>query len=134
MRTPILAGSHEQYKQDTEFVKAWLVLTARSLQCPENLLPTTTPITQPEPCGRRKGKARTQAKKQITSSASKFPVKNFILLAEYIATKAISVPQNFRIRIDNAIALRVTHSINLNDYGRPTNKLSDTQHQYFIEG
>ncbi|RWA04499.1 hypothetical protein EKO27_g10609 [Xylaria grammica] len=133
MRPPVLAGSYEQYKQDTEFVRDWLVSTARSLQCPKNLLPTTTPITQPEPGGRRKGKARTQAKKRVTSSTLKFPTKNFILLAAYIATKAVSVPHTFRTRIDHAIALRVTHGINFNDYGHPTNRTSDAGHQHFIE-
>ncbi|KAI1317053.1 hypothetical protein F5Y16DRAFT_419947 [Xylariaceae sp. FL0255] len=126
MSLPILAGSYEQYKRDTELVKDWLVSTARSLQCPDGLLPTPTPTTQPEPGGMRKGKARKRTKIQVASATptgsrkseppAKFPAKGYITLAKYIAAKATSIPHNVRTRIDHAIALRTTFGINRNDY------------------
>ncbi len=89
---PTLDGTYSQYKQDTEFIKDWLISTARSLQCPETLLPPTAPIIQPEPGGRRKGKARVQPVKRGASSTlavsnrhslpTRFPTQGYIALAE----------------------------------------------------
>ncbi|KAI8948207.1 hypothetical protein F4801DRAFT_469679 [Xylaria longipes] len=138
-----LSSTYQLYKQDTDSVAAWLASTAKSLGFSSDSSSATSSATTGSKTGgsgRLKGKARAQAKKKATpkqpppSTAPKYiiSIKDFVPLAEYVATKATPVPDTVRTTIDRVIAVRAGFGARLEKHDKVLSELSDAKHQYFI--
>ncbi|KAK3935590.1 hypothetical protein QBC46DRAFT_397181 [Diplogelasinospora grovesii] len=139
-----LISIYQQYKQDTDAVAAWLASTARKCGFPADLL--SNPLASGPPqraTGRRKGKARRDAKKTINKDSvgqAKFPkyivaIRDFVPLAEFIAAyqkPRVSVPESFSSTIDRVITVRAGFGDQLNEHGAEIGEKSALSHQYFV--
>ncbi|KAI0903890.1 hypothetical protein F4823DRAFT_629042 [Ustulina deusta] len=139
-----LSSTYQRYKQDTDSVAAWLASTAKSLGfSADSPSATASALSSRKPAGGgcHKGKARAHTKKhgaaRKQSPLSVVPkhvinIKDFVLLAEFVAEKATSVPDTVRTTIDRVIAVRSGFGARLEKQGKPLCEVSDAKHQYFI--
>ncbi|KAG6156648.1 hypothetical protein E4U37_008352 [Claviceps purpurea] len=144
-----LVSTYRQYKEDTNAIAAWLASTAKAFGFPADLLspPPSTPqaSSTAAPKGRLKGKARKQAKEQASASAStadlpaepKLPthiirIKDFVPLAEHIASKAVAVPRELCKTIQRVIYARSGFGSKLEDHGETIPNLSAETHMHFV--
>ncbi|KAI1827565.1 hypothetical protein F4861DRAFT_529125 [Xylaria intraflava] len=132
MGSSALSSTYRLYKQDTDDIAAWLASTAKSggYRClsPPGNEPSGSSV------GRLKGKARTEAKKKATSPETKhvINIRDFVPLAEYLATKATPVPHTVKITIDRVIVARSGFADKLEKHGIAHSETSDANHRYFI--
>ncbi len=141
-----LSSTYQRYKQDTDSVAAWLASTAKSLGfSADSPSATASALSSRKPAGGgcHKGKARAHTKKhgaaRKQSPLSVVPkhvinIKDFVLLAEFVAEKATSVPDTVRTTIDRVIAVRSGFGARLEKQGKPLCEVSDAKHQHFIGG
>ncbi|KAG6120723.1 hypothetical protein E4U14_003230 [Claviceps sp. LM454 group G7] len=148
-----LVSTYRQYKEDTNAIAAWLASTAKAFGFPVDLL--SPPPSAPQasstaaPKGRLKGKARKQAKEQASASASaststadlpaesKLPthiirIKDFVPLAEHIASKAVAIPRELCKTIQRVIYARSGFASKLRDHGETVPNLSAETHMHFV--
>ncbi|KAI0383379.1 hypothetical protein F5Y04DRAFT_287511 [Hypomontagnella monticulosa] len=127
-----LVGSYQQYKSDTDSIAAWLASTAKSCgYVPANETP------KPASQGRLKGKARAEAKKQNASMSSSkkhiIKIKDFVPLAEFVASKrSVSVPNSLITTLRRVIVARGGFGERLAEKGASIDESSDYNHSYFI--
>ncbi|KAG5962805.1 hypothetical protein E4U58_003743 [Claviceps cyperi] len=145
-----LISTYRQYKEDTNAIAAWLASTAKAFGFPADLLSPPAPqasSTAAPNKGRLKGKARKQAKEQASASAStstadlpaepKLPthiirIKDFVPLAEHIASKAVAVPRELCKTIQRVIYARSGFGSKLEDHGETVPNLSAETHMHFV--
>jgi hypothetical protein len=138
MLPPPLFSSYRQYKQDTDAVASWLVVTAKAHGYPADLL-----SNEPAPAksSRLKGKARklasqNQQKPDKPSAARKYTVaiKDFASLAGWIASRQppVAVPSAFASVIDRVIKVRSSFGDDMASHGHQPDEASNRQHNYFL--
>ncbi|KAG6032127.1 hypothetical protein E4U19_007687 [Claviceps sp. Clav32 group G5] len=144
-----LVSTYRQYKEDTNAIAAWLASTAKAFGFPADLL--SPPPSAPQasstaaPKGRLKGKARKQAKEQASAQVPtvdlpaepKLPthiirIKDFVPLAEHIASKAVAVPRELCKTIQRVIYARSGFASKLEDHGKTVPNLSAETHMHFV--
>ncbi|KAG6081582.1 hypothetical protein E4U30_006691 [Claviceps sp. LM220 group G6] len=142
-----LVSTYRQYKEDTNAIAAWLASTAKAFGFPADLL--SPPPSAPQasstaaPKGRLKGKARKQAKEQASASTAGLPaesklpthiirIKDFVPLAEHIASKAVAVPRELCKTIQRVIHARSGFGSKLEDHGETVPNLSAETHMHFV--
>lgn len=159
MLPDVLFSSYSEYKRDTDSIATWLAATAKAAGFDASTLtgasaPASKP-GQPSPAvvvgGRRKGKARKQAKLQGGASNSKasaapaapagqkgakykIRIPDFTRLAEYILEKAIKVPQSFQDTLNRAISARAGFGARLEEQGSVVDPEADARHENFVDG
>lgn len=128
-----LVSTYLEYKRDTDAIAAWLASTAKASGFTASLTPVSLYGTN---AGRLKGKARAQAKKISTASATKYiiSIKDFIILAEYLLEKAVPVPRSFKSTLNRVIAARSNFSSKVDEYNETPDEESDAKHGYFVDG
>ncbi|KAI2472398.1 hypothetical protein F4781DRAFT_445354 [Annulohypoxylon bovei var. microspora] len=134
MPTSELRSAYRQYKADTNYVATWLASTAKANGCRFEYLndqPNTSQGT-----GRPKGKARKQARQapQQPCQTHVIAIKDFVPLAEYIATHQpfITVPESLAVSLRRAIKLRGDFGGDLQKHGCDLDVLADQAHEYFV--
>ncbi|KAK3996598.1 hypothetical protein QBC44DRAFT_377370 [Cladorrhinum sp. PSN332] len=144
MLSPPLLSTYLQYKQDTDFVASWLVTTAKACGYTADLITNPNAATsQPAPSKRLKGKARKEAKGKPDAAAKRpsainkyiVAVKDFIPLADFIASRqpAVSVPDSFAAALTKVITVRSAFSAKLQeDVTKSLDPRSDESHSYFV--
>ena len=140
----ILTDTYHLYKQDTETIAIWLATTAKKFGFSADLQGAKPAVLKSQ---RLKGKARKLAKEAAaqsittglppvsTSSAPKYTisVKDFIMLAEYLAPKSdLKIPANVWESINRAIRLRQMHSGHHIQETKPAEAKSNERHFYFL--
>jgi hypothetical protein len=140
----ILTDTYHLYKQDTETIAVWLATTARKFGFSADLQGAKPTVLKSQ---RLKGKARKLAKEATaqsittglppvsTSSAPKrtISVKDFIMLAEYLAPKTdLKIPASVWESINRAIRLRQMHSGNHIQETKAAEVKSNERHFYFL--
>ncbi|KAL1963061.1 hypothetical protein VTN77DRAFT_8707 [Rasamsonia byssochlamydoides] len=155
MISDFLTSSYLQYKADTNAVASWLATTAKKCGYAPDLLTGNSgkQQQQQQPSGRLKGRARKEAREaakrsQGGSTTSIKPpgqlptytiaIKDFISLAEYIASyrrPPVRVPASFVTALNRAIEVRREHGIQLSSHLPEISKkqAADERHNYFIE-
>ncbi|KAI1502471.1 hypothetical protein F5X99DRAFT_378815 [Biscogniauxia marginata] len=119
MVPPALKGTYGRYKQDTDYIAAWLCSRAEGLGF--------SAVGKPAASSSVEGKARTQAKPKYLISK-----KGWITFAEYIATKAAPVPSKFKTTIDRTIDVRSNFGSKLEENGEVISEEDDDKHQNFV--
>ncbi|KAG5928510.1 hypothetical protein E4U42_000493 [Claviceps africana] len=139
-----LVSTYQQYKEDTNSIAAWLASTAKAVGFPTDLLsPASSKASTPASGSRLKGKARQQAKKKAaaspavpsantTQSTYIISIKDFVTLAEHIASKAVAVPREFGKTIQRVIAARSGFGARLQEHGQVLPDLSAAKHTHFV--
>ncbi|KAG5973861.1 hypothetical protein E4U55_000232 [Claviceps digitariae] len=140
-----LVSTYQRYKEDTNSIAAWLASTAKAVGFPADLLsPVSSKASTPASGGRLKGKARQTAKKKTAarpaapSATPKQPpyiisIKDFVTLAEHIASKAVTVPREFGKTIQRVIAARSGFGGSLQDHGQVVPDQSAARHTHFVQ-
>lgn len=111
-----LAGSYRRYKEDTNVFATWLLNTAETCGYNPGYVDETPKPQLAQPSTRLKGKARKEAKKAATNSASivqtklrYISTKEMLLQAEIIAKHKrppVEMPKNIRNTLERAIRAR----------------------------
>ncbi|KAG6035632.1 hypothetical protein E4U41_005999 [Claviceps citrina] len=139
-----LVSTYQQYKEDTNSIAAWLASTAKAAGFSVNVLsPESSGASIPASSRRLKGKARVKAKKQAarlpakpsaapTQSTYIIGIKDFITLAEYIASKAVAVPRELGKTIQRVINARSGFGSRLENHGQVVPELSAARHTHFV--
>ncbi|KAG6000820.1 hypothetical protein E4U21_004963 [Claviceps maximensis] len=134
-----LVSTYQQYKEDTNSIAAWLASTAKAAGFPADLLSPASPKAST----RLKGKARQNAKKKAAASPAPpsaaqkqstyiIRIKDFVKLAEHIASKAVAVPPEFSKTIQRVIAARSGFGAKLQEHGQVLPDLPAAQHTHFV--
>ncbi|KAH9231886.1 hypothetical protein K456DRAFT_1914117 [Colletotrichum gloeosporioides 23] len=134
-----LLSLYQQYKQDTNFVAAWLATTAKSCGYPSDLLSEIQAKEESSKPAKNKAKGgKGKKKKKQTDQAPKtytVAVKEFIPLAQYISTakhKSSNVPDILVSALNRVIDLRTRFSAKLTQNGAKPATASDLKHSYFL--
>ncbi|KAG6011990.1 hypothetical protein E4U43_007999 [Claviceps pusilla] len=138
-----LVSTYQQYKEDTNSIAAWLASTAKAVGFSADLLsPVSSQASSTSTSasgGRLKGKARKTAKKQAAPSPAVptqptyvIRIKDFVRLAEHIASKAVAVPREFDQTIQRVIAARSGFGDRLQEHGQTLPDLSAARHTHFV--
>ncbi|KAJ0268660.1 hypothetical protein COL940_013182 [Colletotrichum noveboracense] len=134
-----LLSLYQQYKQDTNFVAAWLATTAKSCGYPSDLLSEIQAKEESSKPAKNKAKGgKGKKKKKQTDQAPKtytVAVKEFIPLAQYISTakhKSSNVPDILVSALNRVIDLRTRFSAKLTQDGAKPATASDLKHSYFL--
>ncbi|EQB46636.1 hypothetical protein CGLO_14268 [Colletotrichum gloeosporioides Cg-14] len=134
-----LLSLYQQYKQDTNFVAAWLATTAKSCGYPSDLLSEIQAKEESSKPAENKAKGgKGKKKKKQTDQAPKkytVAVKEFIPLAQYISTakqKSSNVPDILVSALNRVIDLRTRFSAKLTQDGAKPATASDLKHSYFL--
>ncbi|KAK1850393.1 hypothetical protein CCHR01_07018 [Colletotrichum chrysophilum] len=134
-----LLSLYQQYKQDTNFVAAWLATTAKSCGYPSDLLSEIQAKEESSKPAKNKAKGGKgkKKKKQTDQTPKKYTVavKEFIPLAQYISTakhKSSNVPDILVSSLNRVIDLRTRFSAKLTQDGAKPATASDLKHSYFL--
>ncbi|KAM3499751.1 hypothetical protein MY10362_007013 [Beauveria mimosiformis] len=142
-----LYGYYQQYKADTDIVAQWLELTAKEHGYQGSNSPSASNPAATR--GRRKGKARKQAKATTSGQASSsaatpgvgpktthiIKTRDFEPMATHIAgcSEGVSIPRYFARALDRVISVRKTFSARLASNGVQISAESDKSHSFFVE-
>ncbi|ETS85557.1 hypothetical protein PFICI_03582 [Pestalotiopsis fici W106-1] len=133
-----LVGAYQQYKADTDAVAAWLASTASAhgyfLTQPQDAETTSSKAAV---TGRLKGKARKDAKRAAENQGQvhrtyRIAIRDFVVLAEHIASKNVSVPFSFASTLDRLIRVRQSFGRRLEKHGSLLNESLDRNHSFFV--
>ncbi|KAF4933695.1 hypothetical protein CGCF413_v009041 [Colletotrichum fructicola] len=135
-----LLSLYQQYKQDTNFVAAWLATTAKSCGYPSDLLSEIQAKEESSKPAKNKAKGGKgkKKKKQTDQTPKKYTVavKEFIPLAQYISTakhKSSIIPDILVSALNRVIDLRTRFSAKLTQDGAKPATASDLKHSYFLD-
>ncbi|KAM0433407.1 hypothetical protein ACHAPT_004285 [Fusarium lateritium] len=129
-----LVSIYQQYKEDTDYVAAWLACTAKS--CGYSPSGSTPSNTGKKATGKGKGKkSGKSSSSKATACKNVVAIKDFVPMAQIIASQkpAITVSQFFFKTLSRVIEVRSSFAARLATHGVAPDEESDQSHSHFVQ-